>query len=134
MVAIFILKFYQKNDSLENGEECLNWSKGRSRKAVAEMPCRFESCLLRQLGNEVIGSPSTRARQPTCPAEALAKEDFRRKLDFLSLPSYCGAGQKRAFPHFLFDCFYNICYHYIERIIYHLHTIKLLKIWQQKST
>ncbi|PJA91709.1 hypothetical protein CO134_03910, partial [Candidatus Kuenenbacteria bacterium CG_4_9_14_3_um_filter_39_14] len=45
----------------------------------------------RQLGNEAIGSPATRARQPILSAN----------WNFLSLPRYCGTGQKRAFRIFI---------------------------------
>jgi len=38
------------------------------------------------LGNVFVGSPSARARQPILSAN----------WNFLSLPRYCGAGQKRA--------------------------------------
>jgi len=47
----------------------------------------------RQLGNVFIGSPSARARQPILSAN----------WNFLSLPRYCGAGQKRAFRIFIFN-------------------------------
>ena len=44
------------------------WLSGRKHRlgkaAGAKAPRGFESHLLRQLGNEVIGSPATRARQP----------------------------------------------------------------------
>ena len=45
-----------------------------------------------QLGNEVIGSPSARARQPI----------LSTNWNFLSLPRYCGAGQKWASRIFIF--------------------------------
>ena len=82
---------------------------------------RIFSNTYRQSVKVLAGSPSTRARHPILNA----------KLNFLSLFRKAER-QKRAF-HFLFDCFHFIWYHYIERIAYHLHTIKLLKIWQQKS-
>ena len=47
----------------------------------------------RQLGNVFVGSPSTRARQPILSAN----------WNFLSLPRYCGAGQKRASRIFIFN-------------------------------
>ena len=47
----------------------------------------------RQLGNVFVGSPSARARQPILSAN----------WNFLSLPRYCGAGQKRASRIFIFN-------------------------------
>ena len=47
----------------------------------------------RQLGNVFVGSPSARARQPILSAN----------WNFLSLPRYYGAGQKRAFRIFIFN-------------------------------
>ncbi|MBU0776678.1 hypothetical protein KKF49_02485 [Patescibacteria group bacterium] len=47
----------------------------------------------RQLGNVFVGSPSARARQPILGAN----------WNFLSLPRYCGAGQKRASRIFIFN-------------------------------
>jgi len=49
----------------------------------------------RQLGNVFVGSPSARARQPILSAN----------WNFLSLPRYCGAGQKRASPIFNWTVF-----------------------------
>jgi len=46
----------------------------------------------RQLGNVFVGSPSARARQPILSAN----------WNFLSLPRYCGAGQKWASRIFIF--------------------------------
>ena len=47
----------------------------------------------RQLGNVFVGSPSARARQPILSAN----------WNFLSLPRYCGASQKRASRIFIFN-------------------------------
>ena len=47
----------------------------------------------RQLGNAFVGSPSARARQPILSAN----------WNFLSLPRYCRAGQKRAFRISIFN-------------------------------
>ena len=47
----------------------------------------------RQLGNVFVGSPSARARQPILSAN----------WNFLSLPRYYGAGQKRASRIFIFN-------------------------------
>ena len=47
----------------------------------------------RQLGNVFVGSPSARARQPILSA----------KWNFISLPCYCGTGQKRASRIFIFN-------------------------------
>src|SRR3990167_7912376 len=47
----------------------------------------------RQLGNVFVGSLSARARQPILSAN----------WNFLSLPRYCGAGQKRASRIFIFN-------------------------------
>jgi len=47
----------------------------------------------RQLENVFVGSPSARARQPILSSN----------WNFLSLPRYCGAGQKRASRIFIFN-------------------------------
>jgi len=47
----------------------------------------------RQLGKVFVGSPSARARQPILSAN----------WNFLSLPRYCGGGQKRASRTFIFN-------------------------------
>jgi len=38
--------------------------------------------------------------QPTCPAEALAKEGFKRKLEFFIFAPLLRGWPKAGFPHF----------------------------------
>ena len=86
-------QFFNPKGSLPQAGGRGAWGEFRPPYKFWAKSVRIFSNAHRQLGNVFIGSPSARARQPILSAN----------WNFLSLPRYCGAGQKRASRIFIFN-------------------------------
>ncbi len=86
-------QFFNPKESLLRAGGRGVWGEFRPPYKFWAKSVRIFSNAHRQLGNVFVGSPSARARQPI----------LSTNWNFLSLPRYCGAGQKRASRFFIFN-------------------------------
>ena len=86
-------QFFNPKGSLPQAGGREVWGEFRPPYKFWAKSVRIFSNAHRQLGNVFVGSPSARARQPILSAN----------WNFLSLPRYYGAGQKRASRIFIFN-------------------------------